>query len=336
MGSELFWLMGGLLAGSLGTAYGQRLWQTQRISSASVSPSSISPSNPDAPSHQLHPVENERGNEAEGKVGSEVKQVLPDRLAYYQALELAQFKGGFLARTAHELRSPLSSLMGLHQLILTDLCDSPEEERECVAQAYEASQKFLGLLESVIEVSKFDAGTRTLKPQPLALDNLLEDVAMAVALPFQDRNAKLRLEPSELSGWVSADYNCLRQVLIQLLLLVVNLKPSDVIVTSLPLTSSSLARTSSSSDPSKELGLQLSLEGHDASLWQESQSNWQMLQQEPLPLTSDLRHQWQPQRFSPGFSLLLQQCLLEMMGGRLEARENGALLCWIPRSEAQA
>ena len=72
----------------------------------------------------------------------ELKQT---ELALQMAAQMSQFKGGFLARTSHELRSPLSSLIGLHQLIVSDLCDDPEEEREFVAQAYQYALKLMGL-----------------------------------------------------------------------------------------------------------------------------------------------------------------------------------------------
>ena len=48
------------------------------------------------------------------------------KLAYLMTAQISQFKSGYLAKTAHELRSPLSSLMGLHQLILVDLCEDTQ------------------------------------------------------------------------------------------------------------------------------------------------------------------------------------------------------------------
>ena len=61
----------------------------------------------------------------------ELKQA---QLAYQMAAQMSQFKAGFLARTSHELRSPLSSMIGLHQLILSDLCESPEEQKEFIKE----------------------------------------------------------------------------------------------------------------------------------------------------------------------------------------------------------
>ena len=74
--------------------------------------------------------------------------------AYEAAIDLAQFKSSFLARTAHELRSPMNALISSLQLISADLCDSPEEEREYVGIAQEAALKFIGLLDEVIKVDR--------------------------------------------------------------------------------------------------------------------------------------------------------------------------------------
>src|SRR4028118_557337 len=91
------------------------------------------------------------------------------QLAYEMAKEMSQFKAGFLARTSHELRSPLSSLIGMHQLILSDLCDSPEEAREFVAQANASALKMVKVLDEVIAVAKTEHGTNQLEIQPLRL-----------------------------------------------------------------------------------------------------------------------------------------------------------------------
>ncbi|XHX75955.1 MAG: sensor histidine kinase [Stenomitos frigidus ULC029] len=80
------------------------------------------------------------------------------QMAYQFATEMSQFKGGFLARTSHELRSPLNGMIGMHQLILEDLCDSPEEEREFIAQANESALKLIKLLDTVLDVARLEHG----------------------------------------------------------------------------------------------------------------------------------------------------------------------------------
>ena len=57
------------------------------------------------------------------------------------ASEMSKFKAGFLARTAHELRSPMNSMISGLQLVISDLADDPEEERKFVSQAHSCALK---------------------------------------------------------------------------------------------------------------------------------------------------------------------------------------------------
>ena len=83
-------------------------------------------------------------------------------LAYHLAREMSQFKAGFLARTTHVLRSPLNGLIGLHQLILSDLCENPEEEREFIGQAHERALKLLNLIDEILHIARAEHGNSKL------------------------------------------------------------------------------------------------------------------------------------------------------------------------------
>jgi histidine kinase (EC 2.7.3.-) len=106
---------------------------------------------------------------------SNQKSVQPDcspsdlELAYKMATEMSQFKGGYLARISHELRSPLNGLIGMHQLILSDLCDSPEEEREFITQANVSARKMVEVLDRILDVARVQHGTVRLEIQAVPL-----------------------------------------------------------------------------------------------------------------------------------------------------------------------
>ena len=102
----------------------------------------------------------------------ELKQT---QLAYQMAAQMSQFKAGFLARTYHELRSPLTSLIGLHQIILNNLCESPEEERQFLTQAYDSAQKLMKLIDELVAVSQAEYGTAQLEIRPLQLASVLAE-----------------------------------------------------------------------------------------------------------------------------------------------------------------
>lgn len=134
-------------------------------------------------------------------------------LGYWAAIELAQFKGSFLARTSHELRSPLNGLISSLQMIQADLCDSPEEEREYIGMAHDAALKFVGLLDEVIGVSKVQWGSRPLKPEAIDLDLLLQEIAYLTHLQAQNRNLKVHFPELEEDISIYGDRQCLQQAL---------------------------------------------------------------------------------------------------------------------------
>lgn len=135
-------------------------------------------------------------------------------LAYQMAKEMEQFKAGFLARISHELRSPLNGLIGIHQLILTDLCDSPEEEREFLTQANEAAMRMIKMLDDILDVSKAEYGAQKPVLKPISLADLLDEVYALTYLLAQDRNLALQVIPPEPDIHVLADERRLVQVLV--------------------------------------------------------------------------------------------------------------------------
>jgi len=139
------------------------------------------------------------------------------QMAYCRALELADYKGGFLARTAHELRSPLNQIISLQQMILEGLCDDIAEERQFVADAYAASLKLLEYLDLMIRVSKIEMGRLTPQLQSVSLAAIFEQVNALTHLQVADRNWRLIVEPPAPTVNVQADPAWLRNLLTTLI-----------------------------------------------------------------------------------------------------------------------
>ncbi|MDX2241839.1 MAG: histidine kinase dimerization/phospho-acceptor domain-containing protein [Leptolyngbyaceae cyanobacterium bins.302] len=149
---------------------------------------------------------------------SQVKEQLRQtEMAYQMALQISQFKGSFLARTSHELRSPMNGIIGMHQLILADLSDSPEEERDFIAQANASALKMIKVLDEVIDAAKVEHGTNLLALQPIQLTILLREVHTLTHLQAQNRNLHLTIADPDPEWYVLADPQRLRQVLVSLI-----------------------------------------------------------------------------------------------------------------------
>lgn len=222
------------------------------------------------------------------------------RLAYQMAMEMAQFKAGFLARASHELRSPINSVISLHQLILNDLADDPAEERDFIAQSYSAAEKMLGMLDQLIHISKTAHGIEQLQLQPLPLASILAEVKDLTHLQAQNRNLRLAIALPDPAIYVLADPKWFQQVLMSLVDLPISLMQEGIIRV-----------TTETVSASQEIRICIE-DDRPLSFWSEPVNLLQLLQaKQDNPVESTLLP-------SPGLSLLMNQTLMELMGGRLE------------------
>jgi K+-sensing histidine kinase KdpD len=237
---------------------------------------------------------------------------LPSEQAYYAALEMAQFKSGFLARTSHELRSPLNGLISGLQLILSDLCDSPAEEREYIQIAHDSAFKLVELLDTAIQVSKVEYGTQPLRVQALDLDMALQEVYLLVRMLAQQRNIRLDVPCLETEVEVMADAACLRQVLMTLI--------------DIPLCDMQEGSVTVSVTTVDGFAQVLIEDDRPESAWQEAVN---LLDQ--AATTADPKTPLE--QFSSGYRLLMCQSLMQTIGGPLELIEvkgQRAVRCSIP------
>ncbi len=139
------------------------------------------------------------------------------QLAYNRLLALERFKSGFLARTSHELRSPVNTIVSLHMLILEDLCESPEEEKEFIAQSRDAALKMLALFDRVAAVSKLDVGREPPKLEAVDLSFVLPEVEMLTTLQAANQNVRYAVELPVDEVEICTDARWLKNILVSLI-----------------------------------------------------------------------------------------------------------------------
>jgi signal transduction histidine kinase len=226
-------------------------------------------------------------------------QLKQTQLAYQMASQMSQFKAGFLARTSHELRSPLSSMIGTLQLILSDLCDDAAEEREFVEQAHIAALKLVKLIDQILFVAKTEHGTETMDIEPIQLVKIFDEVNGLTFLQAANRNIRLEISPPDSEIYVLADFPRLRQVLVNLIdTAIAEMEEGSIFV---------------SAHPSPESGcVNIWVDDQRSiSAWSES---WDLLKHD---LENDTKNT-DIVKVSSGMRLLMDQTLLTLMNGRLE------------------
>ena len=228
------------------------------------------------------------------------EQLKQTQLAYQMASEMSQFKAGFLARTSHELRSPLSTMIGTLQLILADLCEDPAEEREFVEQAHLAALKLVKLIDEIISVAKTEHGTERMDIEPIQLAKVFEEVDDLTYLQAANRGIRLEILPPDPEIYVLADLPRFRQVLVNLV---------DTAVAQMEEGSISVSAHSSPTSGYVHIWVD---DQRSVSAWSES---WDLLKHD---LECDATKSSDNSLVSSGMRLLMNQTLLTLMSGKLE------------------
>jgi PAS domain S-box-containing protein len=125
-------------------------------------------------------------------------------------------KNEFLSRMSHELRSPLTAIMGFGQLLSFSGLDPKSEER--VSMILKASDHLLAIVHEVLDLSRVQEGTVSISPETVALQPLVDE-AVGLMRPLAESLGVI-MHPPELApgvGYVFADNQRLKQVVINLL-----------------------------------------------------------------------------------------------------------------------
>ncbi len=199
----------------------------------------------------------------------------------------------------------MNGLIGLHQLILSDLCENPAEEREFIAQAHERALKLLKLIDEILNVARLEHGTNKLEIQPQSLAEVLQEVNKLTYMLAANRNFPLQVTLPDPEIYVLADPRWLRQVLLSLV---------DTAIAQMEEGSISISTSLSPTGNSTYIWLDVPAHALTGSESIDFIKSIDFIQSQDKSLLMDKENC----NLSPGMKLLLNQTLLEVMGGKLE------------------
>jgi hypothetical protein len=125
-------------------------------------------------------------------------------------------KSTFLANMSHEIRTPFHGLLGMLSL----LRDGPlhEQQREQLRIATESADHLLAILNDVLDMSKLEAGTLALSPEPATLAALVGEVEALMRPQVAAKGLALRIEiDPQCPAHALLDVTRVKQVLFNLL-----------------------------------------------------------------------------------------------------------------------
>lgn len=136
-----------------------------------------------------------------------------------QALQDAEkLKSDFLANVSYQLRTPLNSIMGFNE-ILTHEYFGPlnDKQKEYTHGIFEASEKLRDLIDNILDIASFEAGTLTLNHAEFEIKPVMEQIHEIVDVWAKKEGIDLTLKCPKNIGKMTADPQRLKQALLNIL-----------------------------------------------------------------------------------------------------------------------
>jgi len=141
-----------------------------------------------------------------------------DRLVTVEPAEahaVAQAKSEFLALLGHELRTPVSSVVGMVEVLRA--IPLPQEAREVVDGVHRSTRLLKSMTDDLLDLARLETDRLDLDERPVLLRGVLEDVVEPVQQQVRQKGILLLAGVApDVPPWIVADAGRLRQVLTNL------------------------------------------------------------------------------------------------------------------------
>ncbi|WP_273381163.1 HAMP domain-containing sensor histidine kinase [Symbiobacterium thermophilum] len=155
-----------------------------------------------------------RGRDELGQLGENLVSMSRQIKASLQRERQAnQARYELITAVSHDLRTPLTSVLGYLQLIDEDRYRDEVELRYYVDMAYEKAKQLKRLIDQLFEFTRTSHGGIVLRPVPINPAELLEQVAEAFVPALQEAGMEYRLRLPDERATVLADPDLLVRVL---------------------------------------------------------------------------------------------------------------------------
>jgi two-component system, NarL family, sensor histidine kinase BarA len=137
--------------------------------------------------------------------------------AFDRLKELDRLKSNFLATVSHELRTPLTSIIGYSEMLVEGLAgEMTSEQREFVQTIRDKGEQLLQLIKGLLDLSKLESGTMSLRKTQTDILGTLRDVAQTMTPTARKKEVEVSVEVENGLPLIWADTERLRQVFLNL------------------------------------------------------------------------------------------------------------------------
>ncbi len=131
--------------------------------------------------------------------------------------EIDRQKSEFVSVASHQLRTPLTSIKWFLEMMLDgDAGVVSEEQKELLEQVSESTERMIGLVNTLLNISRIESGRVKVDPQPTDLNHLIEGIVQEQLPIATQRGVSLKVTKPELPT-ISIDQKLVQEVFANLL-----------------------------------------------------------------------------------------------------------------------
>jgi PAS domain S-box-containing protein len=121
-------------------------------------------------------------------------------------------KSAFLANMSHEIRTPMNGILGMAHLLRRGGVSAEQAKR--LDKIDSSAQHLLGIINSILDISKIEAGKFVIEETPLSPHGLLTNIRSILAERAREKGLTLQVRVEPLPGQLVGDPTRLQQALL--------------------------------------------------------------------------------------------------------------------------
>ena len=143
----------------------------------------------------------------------------------------ANLKSDFMNKVSHDIRTPLTAVIGLNDLLLHN-ADKPDIVADCARKAKKAGEYLVSIINDVLDLSRIESGKLRLSHTAFDMKELLDTVVQLEVYPASEKALTFRLDcPENIHPGFFGDAVRIKQCLINLTSNAIKFTPEQGTVT---------------------------------------------------------------------------------------------------------
>ena len=143
----------------------------------------------------------------------------------------ASLKSDFMNKVSHDIRTPLTAVIGLNDLLLNN-ADKPNIVEDCAQKAKKSGEYLISIINDVLDMSRIESGKLRISHTFFDMKELLETVVQLETYPSEEKGLNFRLDcPDSFHRGFLGDDVRIKQCLVNLISNAVKFTPEKGSVT---------------------------------------------------------------------------------------------------------